>query len=378
MTQLLPRPSAVWPILCLLTALACGSDEGAKPPSAALKVRLAEATPAVIEESAAFDAVLAAKETVEVRAKIRGYLQERLFEEGTVVSRDAPLYRLDDRDLKAEYEAARANTAQTEATWKNDEANMKRYLALAETGSVSLQDRDNAVARAEASHAVYQATRAKEELAAVNLGYAVITAPLAGFIDRSLLDAGALVEAGSTLLTTIYRLDPIRAEFAITDREYAFFKQAMEKSGPDASGAVRFRLYLGDDRQSYPHEGSLEMADPVVDPKTNTLGVRAVFPNPLSTLRPGLFVNLVGILGQREVVTVPDEAVVDTGQGGKAVFIVDEKSTLATRPVTIGHLDGERRVILEGLEPGRKVVVEGLVTAQPGMPVEVVEESPTY
>ena len=375
MNRILTRGPAVWSALGLLAVFALGCGEEAKSPGA-LKVKLAEAVAATINEEAAFDAVLAAKETIEIRAQVRGYLKERLFEEGEQIKQGDLLYKLDDRDLRAGLEAARANTAKAETTWKNDETNKKRYLALAATGAVSLQERDNAVARAAASQAAYETAKAQEDRAAVDLEYAAINAPISGFISRSLVEVGALVESGSTLLATIYRLDPIRAEFSLTDKEFTRFSTIIRERGGN-SDDLKFLLYLGDERRLYPHEGVLEMADPVVDPKTNTMGVRAEFHNPEYMVRPGQFVNVVGVLGQREVVTVPDEAVVDVGGGGKAVFIVDENSILVVLPVEAGRRDGDRWVILEGLSAGQKVVVEGLVTAQPGLPVEVVVSGPT-
>jgi membrane fusion protein (multidrug efflux system) len=365
----------MWPVLGLLAIFALGCGEEAKSPGA-LKVKLAEAALTTINDEAAFDAVLAASETIEIRAQVRGYLNERLFEEGEHIEQGAPLYKLDDRDLRAELEAARANTAKAEATWKNDEVNKKRYQSLAEKGSVSLQERDNVVTKAEASQAAYQAAKAQEDRAAVDLDHAAINAPISGFVSRSQVEVGALVESGTTLLTTIYRMDPIRAEFSLTDKEFTRISRIIRERDVD-SDDLKFLLYLGDERQLYPHEGVLEMADPVVDPKTNTMGVRAEFPNPELLVRPGQFVNVVGVLGQREMVTVPEEAVVDVGGGEKAVFIVDENSTLVALPVEIGRRDGDRRVILEGLSAGQKVVVEGLVAAQPGLPVEVVGSGPT-
>ena len=372
MTRTIMRNMAVWPALFLFVILVPGCGEDSK--SSAHKVKTAEALAATIEDSASFNAVLAAKETVEVRAKVQGYLVEKLFKEGAMTEEGALLYRLDDRELKAEYEAARAESAQAETAWKNDEVNKNRFTTLAERGSISLMERDNAVTRADTSKASYEAAKANEERASANLAHATITAPISGFITRSLVDVGALIEAGNTLLTTIYRLDPIRAEFSVTDREFAHAVRVIKERGGDPS-SVKYQLFLGDERELYPHDGVLEMADPVVDSRTNTVGVRVEFPNPDRLLRPGLYVNVTGVFGQREVVTVPDEAIVDIG-GGKAVYIVDENSALAAVPVETGRLDGNRRIINEGLTAGQMVVVEGLVTAQPGLPVEVVDSGP--
>jgi membrane fusion protein (multidrug efflux system) len=235
---------------------------------------------------------------------------------------------------------------------------------------VGVQDRDTAIANAEEALAALNAARAQEEKASVNLGYATITAPVTGYVNRSTVEAGALVQASNTLLTTMYRTDPIRAEFSITDREFIRFSTLLRERGGDPKKLV-FRLALGDEHIPYEHEGVLEMADPVVDSKTNTMGVRVDFPNPDNMLRPGLYAVVTGILGMRERVTIPEAAVLDRG-GGKAVFIVDDKGILVAVPVETGGRHGEDRIILKGLTAGQSVVVEGLVAAQPGMKVETV------
>lgn len=358
--------------LFLLTAAGCsgGTEEAPKP--APMKVVVAQAVTAKIPVEAAFTATLAAKETVEVRARINGYIKERLFTEGASVKAGDRLYTLDDRDLVAALETAKANTAKAKTTWENDDVTAKRYIPLAEKGSVSVQDRDTYVTRAAESLSRYEAAKAQEEKAAVDLSYATIATPITGYINRSLIDVGGYVQAGSTLLTTIYRTDPIRAEFSITDREFAQIQRMVMTHGGNPKAAT-FRLELGDQHFPYPHSGTLEMADPVVDSKTNTIGVRAEFPNPDYMLRPGLFVNVIGSLGEREALTVPEVAIFDQANG-KAVYVVDDKNTLILTPVEVGTLVGEARVVRKGLSAGQQVVVEGLVTARPGMTVEIVSK----
>ena len=180
------------------------------------------------------------------------------------------------------------------------------------------------------------------------------------------------VAAGSVLLATLYRIDPIRAEFSITDKEFSAFRQVMAENGGDPQSVV-FRLEVGDAHTPYTLPGVLEMADPVVDGTTNTLGVRAEFANPEHTLRPGLYVNVIASLGEREVLSVPEIAVFDQG-AGKAVYVVDDKNMLALAPVETGRRLGDNRIVLKGLTAGQKVVTEGLVTARPGITVEVTDK----
>lgn len=367
------------PALLLIAALAligCGEDKtdtkAAAP--APVKVVVTEVKTMPVPRAATFSGTLSAKETVEVRARVSGYLAERLFEEGSQVKAGQVLYKIDDRDLKAALNTAKANTAKAKAAWENSEANRGRFVALAEKGAVSQAQKDQAVAQADENMAAYQAAQADEEKAAVNLGYATITAPTDGYISRSLVEVGGNVDAGnSTLLTTIYNVDPIRVEFAISDKEYADFTRSLVERGgrPDN---VQFKLALGDNRIPYSQLGRLEMADPVIDSKTNTMGLRVEFPNPEHRLRPGMYVNLTAAIDDKEALVVPEVAVMDQATA-KMVYVVDDKNTLVAAPVTLGQLVGENRVITSGLTAGQKVVVEGLVTARPGLLVDPVERA---
>lgn len=366
--------------LALLAALVlpagCQEEKAETSPSAApLKVVVALAGTAMVPLEFTVSGTLAAKETVEVRARVSGYLAEKLFEEGASVEAGQVLYRLDDRDLVAALESAKADTARAKAAWENADTTRERMVALADKGSISLQQRDTAVAKAEEALAAYQGAQADEGRAAIDLDYATITAPTNGLISRSNVDVGGYVDAGgATLLATIYRVDPIRAEFSISDKQYAQVQKDIAEHG-DRSGAVTFTLSLGDDQAPYPEKGLLEMADPVIDGKTNTMGVRVEFPNPSRVLRPGMFVNVTAAAGEREVVVIPEVAVVEQATS-KAVYTVDENNTLVAVPVTLGRRIGENRVVESGLEEGRKVVVEGLVSARPGLAVEVVVREP--
>lgn len=358
-------------LLICLPLTGCGEDSKKEAAPEKLKVVVAEAKEVQVPRTATFNGTLSAKETVEVRARVSGYLAEKLFEEGSVVQAGQLLYKLDDRDLKAALDTAEANTAKTKATWENEDITKNRMVALADKGAISLQQRDNAVAKAAEALAAYQAAQAEEEKASVNLGYATITAPTTGFISRSNVEVGSNVDAGSaTLMTTIYNIDPIRVEFSITDKEYASIQQSISANKGQRE-AANFTMLLGDGKVPYAHPGVLEMADPVIDSKTNTMGIRVDFPNPEHYLRPGMYVNLVGTMGTLDVVVVPEVAVMDQA-GTKAVYAVDAQNKVVAAPVEIGESVGDDRIITKGLTPGQKVIVEGLVMARPGMTVEVV------
>lgn len=361
--------------LCLLTlsaifwAAGCGEEKTAAP--SVPKVVVSEVRQIKVPLQKVFNGNLTAKEAVEVRARVSGYVAERTFEEGSQVKAGQVLYKLDDRDLAAALDTAKANTAKARAARESADTTRRRMVDLADKGAVSLQQRDTAVAKADEALAAYQAAQAEEEKAEVNLSYATIFSPTSGYISRSNVEVGSNVDAGSaTLMTTVYNFDPIRAEFSVTDKEYVRFKKDIADRGDDPR-TVAFTILLGDDRVTYDHPGVLEMADPIIDSKTNTLGVRVEFPNPDHILRPGMYVNVVGTGGEIEALVVPEVALVDQA-AGKYVFTVDEKNTLVSVPVTVGEKMGDDRVILIGLSAGQKVVVEGLVTARPGLVVEPV------
>ncbi len=370
------RPAAIAFLAAVLSfsLIGCGEDK-ADAPAALPKVVAVEVQTAKVPLSYTFNGVLTAKETVEIRARVSGYLAQRLFEEGSLVQAGTVLYKLDDRDLKAALDTAKANTAKAKASWENEKTTKDRMVALADKGAVSLQMRDNAVAKADEAWAAYQAAQADEEKAAVNLGYATITASTTGYINRSNVEVGSYVDTGgATLMTTIYNIDPIRAEFAVTDEEYARFKKALANWSGQKPTLI-FHLTLGDERIPYDQVGTLEMTDPVIDPKTNTLGVRVDFPNPDHRLRPGMYANVIAITGEREVLVVPEEAVLDQANS-KSVYVVNEQNTLVAAPVTVGELIDQDLVVTEGLKAGQKVVVEGLVTARPGLKVNVTMRPP--
>ena len=358
-------------LLAGLSLAGCGGDEQAAAPER-MKVVVTEARPLKIPRTAPFSGLLAAREAVEVRARASGYLAEKRFEENSIVQQGQVLYKLDDRELKTALDTAQAHTAKAKIFWETEDAARARLVSLADKGAISLRERDAAVATAAGALAAYQAAQAAEEKAEINLGYAAITAPITGLVSRSNVEVGGAVDSDSaTLMTTIYNINPILAEFSITDKEYARIKQTIAKNRGRPE-AVTFTMLLGDDKVPYQHRGVLETADPDLDStKTGPISVRASFPNPEHNLRPGLHVNLVGTLGEIDVVAVPEIAIVDQA-GSKVVYTVDDQEVVVAAPVVPGQTIGDERIIIEGLNPGQRVIVDGMSGARPGMQVEVV------
>ncbi|CAK7017682.1 MAG: Multidrug resistance protein MdtE [Desulfovibrio sp.] len=353
----------------VLWVSSCQNDPASTAAQSLPKVVVVAATTITTPSSYTFNGTLAASETVEVRPRISGYLAEKKFADGGQVTQGQVLFVLDDRDLKAALKTAKAQTARAKATWVNADTVRNRMSTLVPSGAVSRAEYDQAIATANESKSTYDAALAEEERAAVNLSYATITAPISGYISRSNVEVGGTVEVGSSLpMVTVYNINPLRAEFSVSDREYTQFKWQMAKQGkPDA---VEFRITLSEGRFVYPHPGTLEMADPIINERTKTIGVRVLFPNPGHDLLPGMFVNVTASAGEAETVVVPEVAVFDQ-VANKAVYTVDKDDVLRLKQVTLGRLLGEQREILSGLKPGELVVTEGLVNAMDGLKAQV-------
>ena len=368
LNQIIPT-LAVAIVASLVTG--CGDEKKEAQVAPLSKVVVVEAKMISVPISGTFSGTLTAKETVEVRARVSGYVDKKFFNDGDQLKAGEVMYQLDDRDLKAILDTAKANTAKAKAAWTDADIIKDRMVILGEKGSISLQQKDSAVAKAAEALAAYQAAQAEEEQATVNLGYATIAAPTDGYVSRSNVEVGSVVDAGSaTLLTTIYKIDPIRAEFSVTDTEYSKFMVTAEK-GKGQSEHLTFSMVIGTGNPPYAYPGVLEMVDPIINPTTNTMGVRVEFPNPKKLLRPGMFVNITGTVGDGELLSVPNVAVLDQ-VNAKVVYVVNDKNIMEVVPVTVGELVGSNRVILSGLTAGQRVVVKGLVTARPGAEVEAV------
>ena len=325
----------------------------------------------------------------QVRARVTGYLVAQNYREGTFVKEGQLLFTIDSRPLEAALEQACGDLTRAQATEKLACANDVRAQALFRTGVISAQERDQTTANYGTARGDTQAQKAAVETARLNVEFARITAPVSGIAGAATAQVGDLVgpnTTGTNPLTTVSVLDPIKAEFTLTEQEYLGFvrrqKQAAKGGGGSVAAmdrdldAVALEMILADG-WVYPEKGRFDFAERYVDSTTGSMRVYALFSNPGSRLRPGLFCRVrarVDVL--RGVAAVPLRAVSDV-QGKSMVIVVTPEGKAAFRPVELGETDGPWRAVRKGLQPGERVIVDGLQKARDGQPVQAKEDAET-
>jgi membrane fusion protein (multidrug efflux system) len=363
--------------IVLLSALAaaasaCGQQSDAAraqapPPPPEVLVAVAERGDALITHEASGRVV--AYRTAEVRARVEGILEERLYREGGEVEAGQVLFRIDRRTLEAEVAAAKAALAKARANAEIALQTAQRYRQLIGDQAISKQELDQAEAQAKQAQAEVLAAEAALERATIDLGHATVRAPISGRITRAFVTEGALVGRGeATHLATIEQLDPIYVDFTQSGSELLRLRRAM-LTGTMRSASRPIELLL-EDGSRYAHPGELLFAEQTVDRATGTVTLRAEFPNPDRLLLPGMFATVrFSIAALDDAVRVPQRAVQATPQG-QFVYVIDADNEVVRQPVTTGGFSGPDWIITEGLQGGERVVIEGLQKIRPGMVVK--------
>lgn len=362
-------------VITSLTLAACGRQDSAAPagaggglPPPEVEVITVERrdVPITVELPARAQAIRSA----EVRARVEGVLEKRLFVEGTDVQEGTPLFLIDPRTLEADLAAAKAALAKAQADALAARLTAERYKALVGK-AVSKQDYDLAEARRKQAEAEVAAAEAALRRAELDLEYAHITAPISGRIGRALVTEGALVGKGeATHLATIEQLDPILVNFTQSSSEYLRYMESL-RAGKVKAADAPIRLITEDGRE-YPYPGKLLVTESTIDPATGSVAMRAEFPNPDRMLLPGQFVRVrLSLAEAADVVTVPQRAVQVSPQG-QMVLLVDAENKVVPRPVQTGGLSGTDWIITEGLAGGERIIVNGVQKVRPGAPVTPV------
>lgn len=308
--------------------------------------------------------------SAEVRARVEGVLEKRLFTEGTDVRAGTPLFLIDPRTLKAEVASARAALAKAKADALVAKQTAKRYATLVDK-AVSRQDYDVAQARLQQAEAEVAAAKAALQRTEIDLEYARMTAPISGRIGRALVTEGALVgKDEATHLATIEQLDPILVNFSQSSTEYLRFMETL-RSGKAKAADAPVRLVTEDGRE-YSHPGKLLVTEAAIDPATGSVAMRAEFPNPDRVLLPGQFVRIRLPLAESPDTLVVPQRAVQVGPQGQMVLLVGPENKVVPRPVKTGGLSGADWIIIDGLAGGEQVIVNGVQKARPGTPVTPV------
>lgn len=352
--------------MLLMSAVLTGCSGGDKPtagtaPGAAMpppEVDVITVVPGKATITQELPGRLQAYRTAQVRARIEGVVEKRLFQEGSEVHAGESLFRIDARTYKAAAASAKAD-------WEIARQNVERYKPLLEVRAVSQQEFDLAEAKAKQAEAA--STRAAEDLENTS-----VPAAISGRIGRALVTEGALVGKGdNTLLATIEQLDPIYVNFTQSGADLLRLRQAVSAGKLKRSESAKVEL-LFEDGSVYPQPGKIFFTDMAVDPGTGAVSLRGQFPNPKRELLPGMFVRIRFPEAMAEsVIRVPQRAV-QIGPQGQFVMVVGAESKVMPMPVKTGDMAGGDFIIAEGLKGGEQVIVNGLQKARPGTVVKPV------
>jgi RND family efflux transporter MFP subunit len=319
--------------------------------------------------------------TVDIRARVTGYLDKVNFRDGDIVKEGTLLYQIDPRPFQAALDQARGQVERLVAEKKLLEIQVDRYTKLAERGAGSQQDLDQYKAQQAENIGAMKAAQAQVAMAELNLGFTRVTAPLTGRISRTLITPGNLVAADTTLLTTIKSIDPMYAYFNI-EEPTVLRLQKMVRDGVIKSRSIHdvpVHMGLADDvDHQFPLRGKLDFANNTIDAQTGTLQVRGVFENPFTPgrppqLTPGLFVRVRLPMGVPHRVLLITERAIGTDQGQKFVYVLDKQRKVSYRRIKLGQLFDGLQAVEQGLTADERVVVNGLQRIRPGLQVEADE-----
>ena len=319
---------------------------------------------------------LESPETVDVRARVSGYLNKVHFKDGARVKTGDLLFTIDRRPYKADLDRAAADyqRAQSQTELAKNDADRAQKLIL--TKAISTEDYDTKVKTYTSAQAAEKSAQANLDSATLNFEFTEIKAPIDGRTGRALVTEGNLVSgglsgAGATLLTTIVSIDPLYCYVDVDERSVLKYLQ-LRREGKRESALdkpIPVEMALANE-EGYPHKGETDFVDNRVDPTTGTVRCRGVFANPERTLGPGFFVRMrIPGSGKYPALLIPDRAL-GSDQSQKFVYVVNAEKKVEFRPVTIGPIIDGLRVVKTGVKAGEQVIVEGLLRVRPGLVVD--------
>ncbi|SAK45046.1 RND family acriflavine resistance protein A [Caballeronia calidae] len=347
------------------------APEAQKPPVDVTVVTVAaQSTPVDFE----FTAQTQSSREVEIRARVDGFLEKRMYTEGSLVSENQVMFLMDKRPFEAALQTAKGSLAQQQARLLVTQQNLARVKPLAAMNALSKKDLDDAVGNEKSAEAAVIAAKGEVQTAELNLSYTTIRSPLKGLSSFARVQEGSYVTpTQSGLLTLVYQLDPMWVNFSISENELLTYREQIQKGQlrfpPDDKFDVTVILADG---SVYPQTGRIDFTNPAFNTETGTFLVRAVFSNPKGTLRPGQFVKArVAGAVRPNAILVPQRAVL---QGAKShfVWVLDNESKPRQRVVEVGEWHGDNWFVTDGLKAGERVVVDGAIRVSADSHIRVV------
>lgn len=316
-----------------------------------------------------------AQQFVEVHARVEGYLEKMLFDEGTYIEKGQTLFQIDPTLYKARAKRAEAQLNKAKAQALKAERDLNRIRPLYELNAASQLDLDNAIANYEGATADVLVCEADMEQAQMTLSYTTVRSPISGYISERNADIGALVGPGSqSLLATVVKSDTVLIDFSMTSLEYLKSKARNVNLGHTDTTRTwnPYVTVTMADGSHYPYQGLVNFADPQIDPKTGTFSVRAEMPNPEHSLLPGQFTRVRLLMDVREdALVVPSKAIV-IESGGAFIYVVRRDSIVEKRFVELGPELQNTTVVERGIVAGEHIVVEGYHKLSHGVKVDPV------
>ena len=309
-------------------------------------------------------------ESVNVTPQVGGQIVERRFQDGENLKKGQLIFVIDPRPYKAQLDSAKANLSQVQASLELAKIQFARDQELVGTRAISKQDYDTKKNTVDVNQAQVEAAKAAIETAQINLDYCYIHSPIDGRAGARLVDVGNVVQANTTSLLSIQRIDPIYATFTITERDLPEVQKKMSR------GMLQALVRLPADSENTARTGKVEFLDNVVQNATGTVNLRATIPNADRHFWPGQFVTVRLVLDmEKGTVLVPSQAA-QISQQGPFVYVIKSDDTAELRPVTLGQRQGNDVVISSGLAPGERVVLAGQLLVRPGGKVHVDASAP--
>jgi membrane fusion protein (multidrug efflux system) len=361
-------------VITALTLTACKKEEVTAPP-VPVEVNAIKVEPQTVPVKTSFVAQVESSHQVEIVARVNGFLEKILYQEGDVVKQGQILFMMDQKPFIAQVEAARGALENTQAQLWTAQANLNRIKPLAELDAASKSDLDNAIGSVKSAQAAVHSAEARLDETELNLSYTEIKAPVTGVTGQALVREGTYLTAGpGGHLSYVAQIDPIWINFSVSQNQLAASRQ-QEAAGlmvPPPNREYHVDLELSDG-EKYPHSGKLSFIDPSFNTDTGTFLVRAELPNPEAKLQPGMFVKAIGSGSTRPNALVVPQRAVQQSSNGHVVFVVSSQGTAEVRPVIVGDWVGQDWIIEKGLKPGEQVITEGFQRLAPGAPVKVTD-----
>jgi membrane fusion protein, multidrug efflux system len=365
--------------LLALPAAGCSRpDPAAGRPAAPAEVGVVTITSQPVTLTTELPGRVSAFRVAEVRARVNGIVQKRLFTEGGDVKQGQVLFQIDPAPYRVALDSATAQLASAEARRTSARLTAKRTAVLLAGDATSQQSHDDTEAALQAAEADVAAAQAAVSSARINLGYTTVTAPVAGRIGRSEVTEGAYAQAATaTRLAVIQQLDPAYVDVTQSSAELMRLRRNLESGKLQSAGAGKAKIALiTEDGKEYGQPGTLQFADVTVDPGTGSVALRAIFPNPRTELLPGMYVRARLAEGvSPQALLVPQRGVARDSRGQPTALIVKD-GKVELRTLVTERAIADAWLVTDGIAPGDQVIVEGLQRVRPGAPVTAVPAKP--